>query len=202
MTHTLCILSSLLLCCVLATCADSLAAEDEKFNYDEAKVPPYTLPDPLKMQDGRPVTSVKMWQTSRRPELMGQFRSQVYGQRPPKPEGITYEVTESTPAYLHGKGTRKDVARAGSWTARKGATAGVHAVHAEGGEARASVPRHSSVRHQERKPFQATCWKPTSAGRCQAQRCSDTILDRGYAIATIDPDNLCPDNKTPIDKGR
>lgn len=39
-------------------------------NYDESKVPPYTLPDPLVMASGARVTSAAMWKRQRRPELL------------------------------------------------------------------------------------------------------------------------------------
>ena len=44
-------------------CAGSSAAQ---FNYDEAKVPKYTLPPALKMADGKPVKTVKAWEMQRR----------------------------------------------------------------------------------------------------------------------------------------
>jgi len=37
--------------------------------YDEAKVPKYTLPDPLSMQNGERVTTAEAWRAKRRPEL-------------------------------------------------------------------------------------------------------------------------------------
>lgn len=202
MTHTLCILSSLLLGCVLATCADSAAAEDEKFNYDEAKVPPYTLPDPLKMQDGRPVTSVKMWQASRRPELMGLFRSQVYGQRPPKPEGITYEVTESKPAYLHGKGTRKDVRVLAPGPQGKVQLLAFTLFTPT--TTKQPVPAFLGIHLFDTKsetPIPGNVLEADVGRPLPGTALLDTILDRGYAIATIDPDNLCPDNKDTYRQG-
>src|SRR5215510_11997690 len=36
-------------------------------NYDESKVPAYTLPDPLVMADGKRVTDAQTWRTRRRP---------------------------------------------------------------------------------------------------------------------------------------
>src|SRR5688500_14206070 len=48
-------------------------------NYDESKVPQYTLPDPLTLSSGEKVTDVKTWQERRRPELLHLFETQVYG---------------------------------------------------------------------------------------------------------------------------
>ena len=45
-------------------------AQPKGFNYDEAKVPEYTLPDPLVMTDGSSVKTVKEWETKRRPEIL------------------------------------------------------------------------------------------------------------------------------------
>lgn len=39
-------------------------------NYTESKVGSYTLPDPLRMANGDPVTSSKMWFEKRRPEIL------------------------------------------------------------------------------------------------------------------------------------
>ncbi len=57
-------------------------AQPRGFNYDESKVPEYTLPDPLVMQDGTKVTTAEQWRTKRRPELVKLFGEHVYGRAP------------------------------------------------------------------------------------------------------------------------
>jgi hypothetical protein len=78
-------------------------------NYDEAKVPPYTLPDPLRCADGTRVTTARVWEKKRRPELLGLFEEHVYGRAPGRPRGMTFEVFEQDRGALGGRATRKQV---------------------------------------------------------------------------------------------
>ena len=91
---------------LLATAAD---AGRPKPNYDEAKVPKYTLPDPLVMQNGTKVTGPEAWRTKRRPEILKLFQTHVYGRSPGRPEEMTSEVFDLDPKALGGKATRKQV---------------------------------------------------------------------------------------------
>ena len=68
---------------------------------------PYTLPDPLKMEDGTPVTTAEQWYSQRRPELMELFTHEMYGRAPERP-ALSYTVSEEGPA-LDGKAVRKQV---------------------------------------------------------------------------------------------
>ena len=79
-------------------------------NYDEAKVPEYTLPDPLVFNDGRRVASAKKWRTERRAEVLELFRKHVYGRSPGRPKNLSFEVLEVAPKANRGKATRKQVA--------------------------------------------------------------------------------------------
>jgi hypothetical protein len=78
-------------------------------NYDEAKVGTYVLPDPLKMNDGKPVTSAKQWMTQRRPEIVKLFETQQYGVAPGRPAAESFEVTDKGTLALGGKAIRKQV---------------------------------------------------------------------------------------------
>ena len=39
-------------------------------NYDESKIPKYTLPDPLVMNDGTKVSTADQWRNKRRAEVL------------------------------------------------------------------------------------------------------------------------------------
>jgi hypothetical protein len=86
------------------------SAEGPHTNYDEARVRPYTLPDPLVLRDGTRVTDPATWKSKRRPELLEVFASQVYGRtKVGRPPGMSFEVTSVDRAALGGKAVRKEV---------------------------------------------------------------------------------------------
>ncbi len=85
--------------------ADLVARTSQKrteFNYDESKVPSYTLPDPLTASDGSTITTAKQWDSVRRPELMELFREHVYGRRPDTAYTVQFETTAQNLNSLDG----------------------------------------------------------------------------------------------------
>ena len=106
-------------CCTLAAQAPATAPPTPKslpsavagipVNYDEAKVGNYTLPDPLKLNDGKPVRNAKTWYTKRRPEIEEIFETQQYGRDPGRPAEESFEVTDKGTPALDGKAIRKQV---------------------------------------------------------------------------------------------
>jgi hypothetical protein len=82
----------------------------QKPNYDESKMPPYTLPDPLKMENGQAVTSTKMWNEKRRPEILQLFETHVYGKAPAHPEDLHFKVLNEDKYAVGNMATRKEVA--------------------------------------------------------------------------------------------
>jgi len=62
-------------------------------NYDESKANPYpTLPDPLLLNNGKKVTSSKMWWNQRRPEIVELFDREIYGRVPKNVPKVKWEV--------------------------------------------------------------------------------------------------------------
>lgn len=78
-------------------------------NYTEARTGAYTLPDPLTLSDGQPVTDAATWIGQRRPEILRLFEEQQFGRVPGRPAAMRFEVTDpGTPAF-DGKALRKQV---------------------------------------------------------------------------------------------
>ena len=84
----------------LATIANSPNA----VNYDEGKADKYpgTLPDPLKLKNGKRVTTAKMWWKERRPEIEADFDSEVVGRVPAHVPSVKWEVTDTRTEMLGG----------------------------------------------------------------------------------------------------
>src|SRR5690606_22261145 len=92
------------------TFADASNAQRPGFNYDESRVPSYTLPEVLEAVDGTPIKTPQQWRELRRSHLLALFKEHVYGTMPPRidPTSVTIEAEEN--AALEGKAIRREVA--------------------------------------------------------------------------------------------
>jgi len=190
--------------------AGAIALARPGTNYDEAKVPQYTLPDPLVMQDGTKVTDAETWRAKRRPEVLELFRKHVYGRAPGKGGKVTFEVFDDEAKALGGKTRRKQVAV--YFTGKKdgprmdiliylppGAEkavpcfvglnfAGNHAIHAD--------PKIRITENWMRgRGAGVVKSRATAAGRGKsaARWPVELIVSRGYALATIYYGDIDPD---------
>ena len=96
---------------IICTCVAAGQDENDRrpTHYDETKVPEYTLPDPLVMEDGSHVATAQQWFEQRRPELIELFREHVYGRSPGRPKDQRFELLEQTNNALGGRANRKQV---------------------------------------------------------------------------------------------
>ena len=78
-------------------------------NYDEDKVPNYTLPDPLITEKGQAVDSQEQWWQKRRPQIARLFEKQVYGKPPEQTLELRFDVLSINEQALDGKATRKEI---------------------------------------------------------------------------------------------
>ena len=78
-------------------------------NYDESKVPPYTLPNALKTLNNTAVTDKTKWQTTRRPEILTLFENNIYGQMPKTYDSIKFRVKNENRSAMNGRAHLKEV---------------------------------------------------------------------------------------------
>ena len=93
----------------LAALGGMAGAQAPEANYDEAKVPHYTLPDPLILNNGERVPDARAWRDKRRPEILELYRREVFGRAPAGKPKLRYEVVSVDRAALGGKAVRKVV---------------------------------------------------------------------------------------------
>jgi hypothetical protein len=166
-------------------------------NYDESKVPPYTLPDPLTMADGAKVASARMWTEQRRPELLELFRAQVYGRSlPSELTRVRYDVSVDTPVALRRYGLRKRVLiqfRDAKWP-------GIRLTLFLPAEAKAPAPAFVGMHLFDTASDEPMPGKPLAddvpsmAEDLPGKRLLEVILAAGYAIGTLDAKDFCPDD--------
>lgn len=78
-------------------------------NYTESKVGTYTLPDPLKLNNGKPVRDAKTWLNKRRPEIVHLFEENQFGRAPKRPKNLSFDVFDKGTPALDGTAIRRQV---------------------------------------------------------------------------------------------
>jgi hypothetical protein len=78
-------------------------------SYDESKASLYPLPDPLILKNGQPVKNAATWWNQRRPEILEDFRAEMYGRIPTNTPPITWKVTSTNTSAAGGLAIEKTV---------------------------------------------------------------------------------------------
>ncbi|MDP6553785.1 MAG: acetylxylan esterase [Pirellulaceae bacterium] len=186
------------------------AAQQSDVNYDENRVPKYTLPNPLVMADGSPVKDADTWTDKRRPEILRMIETQMYGRSPAPRDDMSNELTENDTAALGGKANRKQIRiyfsadREGPHmdllvylpAGAKGRTPvflglnfnGNHTVHAD-----PNIHLSRSWIRGKGKGVVKNHATEVARGTSASRWAIDDILARGYGLATIYYGDIDPD---------
>ena len=78
-------------------------------NYDEAQANPFPLTDPLRLKSGEVVADAPAWWQRRRPEILRDFETEIYGTIPKSTPAVTWEVTKSDGNALGGTAVMRTV---------------------------------------------------------------------------------------------
>jgi len=105
--------SALLLFLLSAVVLSSPAEGKQPFrpNYDESRIPAYTLPSLLTCEDGTVVNDAETWKKKRRPEVLALFETHVYGKTPKKSLGPAKYTVERSEKVVFGGKAQKGIAR-------------------------------------------------------------------------------------------
>ena len=93
----------------LGTVFDLYPQNQKEANYDENKIPPYTLPEVLVTKNGKRITNANDWEKYRRAELIDIFTKEIYGKLPDKKIEVSYNILEESSKACQGKAKRKQV---------------------------------------------------------------------------------------------
>ncbi len=159
------------------------AAKQPAFNYEEARVPPYTLPA-LLPRAGATITTPDGWR-KRRAELLELFRDNVYGRSPGRPAQLKFESSAGERA-MDGAATLKRIviiSRQNDREHRFDMT--LFLPTARGGPAPVFLLLNN-------RPVSNT--DPTRRERSDFWP-AEQVIARGYAIAAIQVSDLAPDDK-------
>ena len=177
---------------------------------DESRVAAYTLPDPLVMADGSPVRDAAAWRGRRRPELLRQFETEVYGRTPgPAPTVVATELHEDR-AALGGTAVRTQVTLR---LRRDAAGPAIRLLLYTPAGAGGRVPVFVGLNFNGNQAVAAdpgialaSSWLPARAAGVVDNRATDrtrgveasrwqvtTVVSRGYALATAYYGDLDPD---------
>ena len=75
-------------------------------NFDESKANPWpNLPNPLLLNNGKPVTTSKLWWAKRRPEIVEDFDREVFGRVPINAPTVHWQVVSTTQGSDNGIAT-------------------------------------------------------------------------------------------------
>ena len=164
-------------------------------NYDESKVPPYTLPDPLVMSDGRRVTDAGTWRTRRRPEIMRMYETEIYGRIPANAPKMTWEVVDTDPAAKGNTAImRRAIGRIG--TAADGPR--VNMMIYTPSKASRPVPLILLVNFGGGPPVEG---RPPSTANFAEPPVAAEILARGWGYAMVGYNDIQPDRLNTFNQG-
>jgi hypothetical protein len=181
-------------------------------NYDEGKMPAFTLPDPLLLPSRKKVATAAEWEQLQRPRLLSLFAANVYGKMPGGLKDQFFKVRSIDSVALNGRAIRKQVT---IYFSNKDTTANMDVLLYLPAKANHPVPVFIGLNfagnqtiHPDTGILLSTRWianddayksmnsRATEASRgIQAARWSlEELLSKGYGLATAYYGDLEPDH--------
>lgn len=178
--------------------------------YDEAEIPEYTLPDPFVTFAGQPVKTAEAWWETRRSEILEAFSREMFGRSPAGPSSVQAKLVNRNENALGGKAVREEI----DITLAAGPPPLTMRVLVYRPKGKSNVPsflglnfggNHSVqddpeitlnpnwFRNRPDRGYINNRATEESRGKSASRWPVETIIDRGYAVATIYYGDIDPD---------
>ena len=179
-------------------------------NYDEALVPHFTLPDPLVAEDGSIIASPEEWKSKRRPEILNLFKEHMFGEFPEaNAERVKFQELQTKTDALGGLATQKEIKIFFDYpNETPQATILIFIPNDRQGDVPVFVAPNFRGNHSTTEEESVTIIEPQIAdgkiplrssqtrGNAKSRWPFETIVKRGYAIATLYYEEIEPDVPT------
>ena len=169
-------------CLLLIMYGSKLCAQ----NYDENKVPSYTLPEILKTSTGQIIKNTSDWENQRRPEILSLFENNVYGQLPKDYDSLKFIITNETGNAMNGKAYLKEVALS-IW--KTGKSVDIDLIFFTPNHVKKPSPVFLLINNRSKRNTEPS--RDTLSEFWPAEM----VIDSGYAIAAFHVSDAAPDDK-------
>lgn len=164
-------------------------------NYDESKVPVFMVPPLLVNEEGKKVTSTREWENDCRPEILSLLADQEYGVMPAGDFDTKYEVMATNPKALGGKATCKQV----KITFSKGyierpVIVLMYLPNQVKGKAPIFLGYNFAGNQTVRRDQEIIPTSDAERAAMQSRWPVEKIIAAGYGVATVDCNQVFPDN--------
>lgn len=167
-------------------------AQEFKANYDESKVPAYTLPNVLETSAQKPVRNKRDWEKIRRPEIIRLFEDHIYGQMPKEIDSLTYSVRHEDPGSMNGKAHLKEIDIV---IYRNNKSVTIQLVLFIPSDVPQPVPAFLHINNRGRENMDAS-----RAAKSEFWP-AEEVINAGYAVAAFHVSDVAPDDKDKFTEG-
>ena len=169
-------------------------------NRDESKVNAYSLPDPLILNNGKPVLNAADWWEKRRPEIVEDFDREIYGRLPENIPAVRWEIlserdTLAGPYPIREKTLRGTVDNSGYPDIQ----VEIELLLVTPADAKQAVPvvlEFGFIRW----PFGNNAAAPAGLGASEPSW-KEQLISRGWAYAILEPSSIQADNGAGLRQG-
>lgn len=170
-------------------------------NTDETKVNTYTLPDPLRLQNGKRVKSAAIWWQKRRPEIVADFDREIYGRLPRNIPAVDWQLVAVKDTVVGNYPVREKILRGvvdnRSYPELEVA---IELLVATPLHAAAAVPLVLEFGFI-RSPFGNNSIAPIGLGSPNEPSWKEQLLSRGWGYAILVPSSIQADHGSGLRRG-